>query len=65
MHIIACFATSQSVSVKDLKMYYVLCIFPGSKKIANSMQKLDFTTYLQISSILKSWMDHSGSVSPG
>lgn len=37
---------SKSVTIKDLKMYYVLCIFPGSKKTANSIKMLDFTGYL-------------------
>lgn len=46
MSIIDLLVTSQSVGIKDLKMYYVLCIFPGSKKIANSVQRLDFTGYL-------------------
>lgn len=67
MRIIAFFAALQSVSIKDLKMYYfkTLCLFPGSKKIANSMQRLDFTVCLQVLRILRSWKDHQGSVSPG
>lgn len=44
---------SESVTIKDLKMYYVLCIFPGSKKKVNLIKMLDFTGYIYVLSILK------------
>lgn len=36
-----------SVSIKDLKTYSVLFIFPGSIKIPNSIKRLYFTSYAQ------------------
>lgn len=56
MCIIAFFATLPSVSINDLNMYYVLCIFPGSKKDSKLNAKAGFhcvSAGLEHSEILK------------